>query len=37
MKVEKGRSFSTSDFLGGHRVGLVSHVIQEEIFKVTIL
>lgn len=33
MKVERGRSFSTSDFLGGRRVGLVSHVIQEELFK----
>lgn len=33
MKVEEGRNFSTSDFLGGRRVGLVSHVIQEELFK----
>jgi putative ABC transport system permease protein len=33
MEVKKGRSFSTSDFLGGRRVGLVSHVIQEELFK----
>jgi putative ABC transport system permease protein len=33
MKVEKGRSFSNSDFLGGRRVGLVSLVIQEELFK----
>src|SRR3954464_14330190 len=33
IKVEKGRNFSTSDFLGGRRVGVVSHVIQEELFK----
>ncbi|WHZ04584.1 ABC transporter permease [Neobacillus sp. YX16] len=33
MNVGKGRSFSTSDFIGGRRVGLVSHVIQEELFK----
>jgi putative ABC transport system permease protein len=33
INVEKGRNFSTSDFLGGRRVGVVSHVIQEELFK----
>jgi putative ABC transport system permease protein len=33
MNVEKGRSISTSDFIGGRRVGLVSHAIQEELFK----
>jgi putative ABC transport system permease protein len=33
MNVEKGRNFSTSDFIGARRVGLVSHVIQEELFK----
>ncbi|CAM3762897.1 ABC transporter permease [Mesobacillus zeae] len=33
LKVNKGRSFSASDFLGGRRVGLISHSTKEELFK----
>lgn len=33
LKVKKGRTFSTSDFLGGRRVALASHKLQEELFK----
>jgi putative ABC transport system permease protein len=33
FKVAKGRNFSTSDFLGGRRAGLVSSKVQEEMFK----
>ncbi|WP_066065939.1 ABC transporter permease [Neobacillus soli] len=33
LKVEKGRNFSTSDFLGGRRTGIVSSKFQEEFFK----
>jgi putative ABC transport system permease protein len=33
LKVEEGRNFSTADFLGARRVGLISHKLQEELFK----
>ncbi|PEQ94609.1 macrolide ABC transporter permease [Bacillus sp. AFS006103] len=33
LKVDKGRNFSVSDFLGGRRAGLVSNKLQEELFK----
>ncbi|WP_053365071.1 ABC transporter permease [Bacillus sp. FJAT-27245] len=33
LKVKKGRTFSASDFLGGRRVALASHKLQEELFK----
>lgn len=33
LKVGKGRNFSTADFLGGRRVGVISHKLQEELFK----
>ncbi|CAM3901664.1 ABC transporter permease [Mesobacillus thioparans] len=32
IKTEKGRSFSSADFLGGRRVGIVSYSMQEELF-----
>ncbi|OCA83078.1 macrolide ABC transporter permease [Bacillus sp. FJAT-27225] len=32
LKVEKGRELSSSDFLGGRRVGLASNKLQEELF-----
>ncbi|MFK9094540.1 ABC transporter permease [Bacillus salipaludis] len=33
LKVVKGRSFSSADFLGGRRVGLISDKLKEELFK----
>ncbi|PFP29705.1 macrolide ABC transporter permease [Bacillus sp. AFS073361] len=33
LKVAKGRSLSTSDFLGGRRAALISNKLQEELFK----
>ncbi|MFJ7728776.1 ABC transporter permease [Neobacillus sp. NPDC097160] len=33
LKVAKGRSFSSADFLGGRRVGLISDKLKEELFK----
>ncbi|WP_273849965.1 ABC transporter permease [Guptibacillus spartinae] len=32
LKVEKGRSFTNADFLGGRRVAIVSAAMQEELF-----
>ncbi|WP_059172451.1 ABC transporter permease [Bacillus sp. FJAT-27445] len=32
LKVKKGRTFSATDFLGGRRVALASHKLQEELF-----
>lgn len=32
LKVEEGRNFSTADFLGARRVGLISHKLQGELF-----
>ncbi|MBT2680651.1 ABC transporter permease [Bacillus sp. ISL-35] len=32
IKTEKGRSFTSADFLGGRRVGIVSYSMQEELF-----
>jgi putative ABC transport system permease protein len=33
LKVEKGRSFTSADFLGGRRVAIVSAAMQEELFE----
>ncbi|WHY79074.1 ABC transporter permease [Neobacillus sp. WH10] len=33
LKVAKGRSFTSADFLGGRRAGLISNKLQEELFK----
>ncbi|WP_071460414.1 ABC transporter permease [Bacillus massilinigeriensis] len=33
LKVKKGRNFSSSDFLSGRRVGLISHSAKEELFE----
>ncbi|MGX6442205.1 ABC transporter permease [Neobacillus sp. K501] len=33
LKAGKGRDLSTSDFLGSRRAGLISHQLQEELFK----
>ncbi|WP_042356444.1 ABC transporter permease [Bacillus rubiinfantis] len=33
LNVAKGRNFSTGEFLGGRRVGLISNKLQEELFK----
>ncbi|PFG12524.1 ABC transporter permease [Bacillus sp. es.036] len=33
LKVEKGRSFTSADFLGGRRVAVVSAAMQEELFE----
>ncbi|WP_043931296.1 ABC transporter permease [Bacillus sp. EB01] len=33
LKIEKGRELSSSDFLGGRRVGLASNKLQEELFE----
>ncbi|MGG3561851.1 ABC transporter permease [Neobacillus rhizosphaerae] len=33
LKVTKGRNFTTSDFLGGRRAGIISNKMQEELFK----
>ncbi|CAH2713434.1 putative ABC transporter permease YknZ [Neobacillus rhizosphaerae] len=33
LKVAKGRGFSSADFLGGRRVGLISNKLQEKLFK----
>lgn len=33
LKAAKGRGLSTSDFLGSRRAGLISHQLQEELFK----
>ncbi|MFZ7944225.1 MULTISPECIES: ABC transporter permease [Bacillaceae] len=32
-KIAKGRSFSSADFLGGRRTGLISDKLKEELFK----
>lgn len=34
LKVAKGRNFSSADFLGGRRVGIISDKLREELFKV---
>jgi putative ABC transport system permease protein len=33
LKVEKGRGFSSADFLGGRRAGIISNKLQEKLFK----
>ncbi|WP_312471202.1 ABC transporter permease [Neobacillus sp.] len=33
LKVAKGRGFSSADFLGGRRAGLISNKLQEKLFK----
>ncbi|MGJ7910389.1 ABC transporter permease [Neobacillus sp. LXY-1] len=33
LKVEKGRNFSSADFLGGRRVAVISSKLQEKLFK----
>jgi len=33
LNIAKGRSFSTSDFLGGRRVAVISEQLNEELFK----
>lgn len=33
FKVEKGRNFTTADFLGGRRVALISSKLQEKLFE----